>query len=98
MAEENLKGSKLIPADGGISLDFGVALEALRMGKKIWRQGWNDNKIRIVMISIPVAEMSMEKVEVGGLGIPVALNESEKLIDYWHPSPTDLFAQDWHFE
>lgn len=87
-------GKKLMPNDGSISLDFGVALEALKNGKKIWRHGWNKNTIRVMMIAVPFADVQAEF----SLGIPVMLDADGKLLDYWHPSPTDLFAEDWHFE
>lgn len=86
-----------LPETGNVPLDFGVALEALRNGKKIWRTGWNKNTIRIAMIGVPVGSDESASGQ-HTLGIPASFDEEGKLMDYWHPSPTDLFSEDWRFE
>ena len=97
---EEVVGARGIPADGSaIKLDMGVVIEALRCGKACWREGWNKNTMRVRMVKVPVGhEEGQPDSFATYLGIPMLFDEHGKLLDYWHPSPQDLFSDDWHFE
>lgn len=92
--EGKIVGSRGLPAESyGIPLDFGVALEALKNGKAIWRKGWgNENRVR--MIKAPIGESKEGRFIV----FPGVFDGDGFILDTWHPSPSDLLAEDWHFE
>lgn len=82
-----------LPVDGIVPLDIGVAISALRVGKGIYRDGWDRNTVRVKLIAAPLGGDDGRN-----LVIPALFDEGGGLLDYWHPSPADLLAEDWHFE
>lgn len=84
-----------LPESGEISLDFGVALIALKEGKKIYRTNWNNNRFRVQLGETEFILGDGAKYEVQ---VPLMLNAEGEICGTWHPSPTDILAMDWHFE
>lgn len=84
-------GETGMPKDGVMVCSFGVALAALKNGKSLWRERWNRNTIRVKMIAVPLLGDDVQH-------IPGMFDEDDKFLGFWHPSPTDLLAEDWHFE
>jgi hypothetical protein len=74
-----------------ITLDFGVALEAMKNGKKVWRDGWATKGIYVALFKVPLEDGKKF------LTIPGLFDAESKIIDYWHPGPADLLAEDWRF-
>ena len=92
-------------------MDFGKAIEALKQGKLVQRQGWN-GKGMFVMKQIP-AEISLDiipkmqsvqqsaKDALIDRGTTLKYNNQMLIIkedgtaDSWVPSSSDVFAEDW---
>jgi hypothetical protein len=87
MAEANQAGN------GILLMGFGLALEALKKGKKIWRENWNNNTIRIQLFKVPIGEDGKLVLVIPGQFAP-----DDKIMGTWHPSPIDLMAEDWRIE
>ena len=95
----------------GFNLNFGQAVEALKLGFLVSRNGWN-GKGMFVMKQIP-AEIGldiipkMQSVQESAKKKLIELNvtlkyENQMLIikqdgtaDSWVPSSSDIFAEDW---
>lgn len=86
------------PATG---LDFGMAVRALKMGKRISRQGWNGAGMWVFLL-----EGSNQLASIHGFGFGEYLNEPTfrdamfmKTVDNqlvpWTVSQTDALAEDW---
>ena len=92
-------------------MKFGEAIEALKEGKLVEREGWN-GKGMFIMKQIP-AEIGLDiipkmqsvqdslKKELLYRGITLKYNNQLLLIqpdgtaDSWNASSTDIFAEDW---
>lgn len=88
-------------------MDFGKALEAAKLGKKIFREGWN-GKGMFVFMGFPRVEVN---AEVGGqftsmdsaavfscdYSGPVLCMKSAQntIVVGWLASQTDMLAEDW---
>lgn len=71
----------------GTMLDFGLALYALRKGKKLAREGWN-GKGMWISLQIPDAN---SKMSLPYLYMKTADNKQVP----WLASQTDILAEDW---
>jgi len=99
------------PENSSNYLHFGDAVEALKQGKLISREGWN-GKGMFVMKQIP-AEISLEiipkmqsvqqsakdKLIKAGTSLKyenqMLIIKSDGTADSWVPSSSDVFAEDW---
>ena len=93
------------------NVNFGKAVEALKEGKLVYREGWHKTGM-LVMKQIP-AEIGLDiipkmqsvqdslKKELLYRGITLKYNNQLLLIqpdgtaDSWNASSTDIFAEDW---
>lgn len=70
-------------------MNFGIALQAMKEGKKLTRAGWNGKGL-FVMAQFPDEHSKM--------GNPYLYIDAKALggeLNPWVPSQTDLFAEDW---
>ena len=67
--------------------DFGFALQMLKVGRKVWREGWN-GKGMWLMLQVPDEHSKM------GLPYIYMKTVQDKLVP-WLASQTDMLAEDW---
>ena len=68
------------------SVNFGGAIDLLKAGLAVRRRGWND-KGRFIVKQIPT--------NITGDIIPKMLIITDGIADFWVPSSSDVFAEDW---
>ena len=91
------------------TLNFGQAIEALKQGKRIARQGWNGKNMFLFLLPAatvptkaiydPALKEVIEK-EVGGdtfeaLGSIRMFTADKKILTGWLASQTDMLSEDW---
>lgn len=78
-------------------MNFGLALESLKLGAKVYREGWNGKG------------MFLKHISAGGYSIkdPISVEEIHPLLPFigmktadncfvpWLASQTDILAEDW---
>lgn len=75
-------------------LDFGTALELLKLGRRVCRNGWNAKDIWL-LLQVPDEHSKMTlpyiyiEYPVGSVAYPKGCRVP------WLPSQTDLLAEDW---
>ena len=89
-------------------MNFGEVIEALKKGKKAFRNGWNGKGMYIW--ALQPAEVKKEWVKDPNLleafgdkdtlpcGYTIRMKNAVGGVDTWHPSVPDLFAEDWCIE
>lgn len=84
-------------------MNFGQALELLKQGKKVARQGWNGKGMFLYYVpakSYP-ASTEIAKEEFGATveyGAYIAMKTVQGNVVPWLASQTDVLANDWMFE
>ena len=68
------------------SLNFGGAIDLLKAGLAVRRRGWN-GKGRFIVKQVPT--------HITGDIIPKMLIITDGIADFWVPSSSDVFAEDW---
>lgn len=80
-------------------LSFGLALEAMKQGRRVTRRGWNGRGMYIFLADTvdlhTMADLSELYDEVEGLPCIVMRNAQRKLVPGWLASQTDMLADDW---
>lgn len=82
------------------NLTFGLAIEALKKGKKVARTGWNGKGMYVYYIPAASYKASTEnaKKEFGDM-VPyepyLAIKNVKGTISTWVPSINDCLAEDW---
>lgn len=70
-------------------LPFGLAVEAMKLGKKVYRTGWNGSGMFAYLVDGCVADN-------GDIHRPhMALKTADGSIAAWAPSGSDALADDW---
>jgi len=84
------------------NLDFSKALEALKEGKRIAREGWNGKGMFLFLVNGSNFAVSREPLlSIMGEGAEVTyrphidMKDAEGKIVPWFASQTDLLANDW---
>lgn len=91
------------------NLDFGKAIEALKQGKRIARQGWNGKGMFLFLLPagiVPTKAIydptlrAVIESEVGGdtfeaLGTIRMFTADKKILTGWLASQTDILSEDW---
>ena len=92
---------------GKILLNFGQALEALKNGQKVAREGWNGSGMFAVLSpgaeQLPSEkffnkELAAHAASIGGyMDVRPAfmLKTAQNDVAYWAPSGSDCLAEDW---
>jgi hypothetical protein len=90
-------------------MDFGKAIQALREGKRVARQGWNGKGMFLFLLpagTVPtkaIHDPALRKVveeQVGGetfeaLGSIRMFTADKKILTGWLASQTDMLSEDW---
>ena len=75
-------------------MKFGQAIEALKQGKKVAREGWNGKGMYLIYAS-PVAH-NLETPFVYDSELPlILLKTAGYMYVPWLASQTDILAEDW---
>lgn len=92
------------------NLNFGDALQALKKGKKVYREGWNGKGMFLVLAggySVPKdnlrpgTHITKEFLESKGLTEMVITKHIDMwtaqnvYVSGWHPSQIDMLSEDW---
>ncbi len=88
-------------------LTFGLAVEAMKLGKKVARTGWNGVGIFAVLSpgkkELPASDffnphLSKHALSIGGVmdvRSAFMLKTAQEDVAYWSPSGSDCLAEDW---
>lgn len=83
-------------------MDFGMALAALKLGKKVCRAGWNGKGIFVYFLTAAAcpAQTRAEKLYFVDTGIVpynpyLAIKNIDETVSTWVPSINDCLATDW---
>ena len=77
-------------------MDFGKALEELKAGKRVARQGWN-GKGMWINLCIPDGKYTLECTGETYDRLPyIYMKTSDNKLVPWLASQTDILAEDWH--
>ncbi len=78
---------------------FGQAIEALRQGNKVFREGWNGKGLTIeLQIPDQHSKMTLPYLFMNYPSLPASENAPQNHIDAkvpWLPSQTDILSEDW---
>ena len=77
-------------------MNFGNALDALKQGKKVARQGWNGKGI-FIELQVPDqnSKMTSPYIFIDTTGLQTDNEAAPKSLVPWLASQTDLLAEDW---
>lgn len=77
-------------------MNFGLAIEAMKMGKRVRRRGWNGKGI-FVELQTPDAysKMTHPYIYIDTTGLQTDNPEAPKNRVPWFASQTDMLADDW---
>ncbi len=90
-----------------IGMNFGQAIEALKMGKKVARKGWNGKgmflwlkpaaTIKAEWCKDPMLRVIAEKNggEIPALGTICMFTAQKEILSGWLASQTDMLSEDW---
>ena len=90
-------------------MNFGIAIEALKQGKRVRREGWNGKGMFLFLLpaaTVPIRAIydptlrSVIEKEVGGesfeaLGSIRMFTADKKILTGWLASQTDMLSEDW---
>jgi len=90
------------------SINFGQAIEALKQGKRVARQGWNGKGMWLAL-SVGTPKLEADKfwnphnkqfaIDNGGsaevLSVITMKTADDKILMGWLASQTDILAEDW---
>ena len=84
------------------NMTFGIAIEALKKGKKVARAGWNGKGMFLYYVPVgayaPCTEIAASLVNENGLveyGAYIAMKTAQGNVVPWLASQTDMLAEDW---
>lgn len=77
-------------------MNFGEAIEALRVGKKVARSGWNGKGI-FIELQVPdlFSKMTSPYIFIDTTGLQTDNEDAPKSRVPWLASQTDMLARDW---
>jgi hypothetical protein len=83
-------------------MNFGEAIEALKLGKKVCRKGWNGKGMFLYLVSAGSYPVKMDAAksiadENGNVnyGPYVALKAANGSVYPWNASQADMLSNDW---
>ena len=83
-------------------MNFGEALEALKQGKKVARQGWNGKGMFLYYVSegrypvkMDVAKEIADEEGMVSYGAYIAMKTAQGNVVPWLASQTDMLGEDW---
>ena len=82
--------------------DFAYALQLIRQGEKVQREGWNGKGMFVYLVpgsQIEVNQPPLLGIYTGGVKIKysprIDLHTADGYVVPWVPSQTDILANDW---
>ena len=84
-------------------INFGSAIEALKQGKAVAREGWNGKGMYIWLLPKNMVKKewvnwllkAFEDKDELECGFCIRMKNAQGTVDTWHPSIADIFAEDW---
>lgn len=80
-------------------LNFGEALQALKDGKKVCRQGWNGKGMHLQLVEpyndMGITDIQVEKVTSATLLPWIGMKTADNKFVPWLASQTDVLSEDW---
>lgn len=80
-------------------MTFGLAIEALKAGKKVARAGWNGKGMYLFMIGVPGGNDFWTYTNGKNDNLPllpfIAMKTADHHVVPWLASQTDMLAEDW---
>lgn len=84
------------------AMTFGLAIEALKKGKKVARKGWNGKGMFVYYVSpgrypakMEIAKNIASKDGKVDYGAYIAMKTAQGYVVPWLASQTDMLAEDW---
>lgn len=84
------------------NMTFGLAIEAMKKGLKVAREGWNGNNMFLYYVPVgaykPCTEIATSLVNENGLveyGAYIAMKTAQGNVVPWLASQTDILSEDW---
>ena len=78
------------------SMNFGLAIEAMRKGRKVSRSGWNGKGIFIeLQRPTDLSKMTSPYIFINTTGLQTDNDDAPKSLVPWIASQTDMLADDW---
>lgn len=80
------------------ALTFGLAIEALKMGYKVARKGWNGKGMWLSYFDpYNTIQFVLEEKKIGGTFLPyIGMKTADNKYVPWLASQTDILAEDWY--
>jgi hypothetical protein len=77
-------------------MTFGEALEALKQGKRVAREGWNGKGI-FLELQVPdlFSKMTHPYIYIDTTGLQTTNEKAPKSLVPWLASQTDMLSSDW---
>lgn len=76
-------------------MNFGLALEALKDGKKVARKGWNGKGLWVSIFKAYTHTQVAIQNHEANIHPMLIIKNADGGFATWVPSITDLFAEDW---
>lgn len=77
-------------------MDIGQAIDGMKVGRKVARQGWNGKGIHLELQQPDAnSKMSSPYIFIDTTGLQTENPQAPKSRVPWLPSQTDLLADDW---
>ena len=76
-------------------LPFGLAVEAMKLGKKVARAGWNGKGMWLRLVSKGYFDIGCSVVEGADLLPFIGMKTADNCFVPWLASQTDVLADDW---
>lgn len=76
-------------------MNFGQAIEALKHGKLVAREGWNGKGMSLVLIKVTGLEARTLPENIGVRPCIAMRDAQGMLVPGWLASQTDMLAEDW---
>lgn len=78
-------------------MNFGLAIEALKLGKKVARSGWNGKGIYLeLQVPDEHSKMTLPYIYIVTSGLITDNPDAPKGVCPWLASQTDMLADDWY--
>lgn len=78
-------------------MNFGQALEELKNGRKIARQGWNGKGMWLTLVTgYNIDYTHINNDDTIGLHRFVAMKGADNKLFPWNPNNLDMLAEDWN--
>lgn len=101
MKKQNVDGGYIYPGPNARGLNFGQALEAVKRGQLIAREGWNGKNQYVFLAHATEFEADAFLEEFEDVSIIIAdmlvlRTQNKTLQPGWLASQSDMLAEDWY--